>query len=500
MSVSISPLMNGVQVFDNDGKPASGALLFTYDGGSFSIEKPTYSSSTGATPNSNPVVMDSSGRITTDLWLLNGEYYNFVVTLADTTTVLFAVDGVIGVAASTTTGGPSNLIWNAAPAAPTYLSPSIFLLDGDQTTNFTVGNRARLTIDAGFIYGTVTAVSFSNPTTQVTLELDGTAIDGSLSAAEWSIAITSGRIVDAGAVDYSSTLPYGTSGTVGNKLRLLETADATTNTYIDRTQTVQVTTGTSTAYILTPAPASVLSTNQTWVVKFHIANGLAPTLNISGTGAKSLFQYSSSGSKVAPVITTGMVSEVIYDGTDFVLLNALPAPAASATPRGGQVFTSNGSWTVPVGVSFAKVTCVGGGGGGSAGYATFGPDPHPHDGVSGGCGAMSFTYLAVTAGNTYTVTIGAGGLGGPTPSIPAQDGGQTSFGITAAYAGGGGHGVGQVDGGGTPGANSSVGTGFVLIGTPYTTGYGGPGSGGHTTTSSYGVGGQGQAGLCIVEY
>lgn len=95
MAYRLSPVANMQQFFDNQGKPLSGGKLFTYAGGSSSIQATTYTSDSGYNANSNPIVMDSSGRQLAPIWLLEGYEYNFVLTKADGTTVLQITDGII---------------------------------------------------------------------------------------------------------------------------------------------------------------------------------------------------------------------------------------------------------------------------------------------------------------------------------------------------------------------------------------------------------------------
>lgn len=94
MAYKLSPVANLQQFFDNLGNPLSGGKLFTYAGASFSIMSPT-SSDAGYTPNANPIVLDSSGRVTTPIWLVVGSEYNFILTKADGTTVLQTLNGII---------------------------------------------------------------------------------------------------------------------------------------------------------------------------------------------------------------------------------------------------------------------------------------------------------------------------------------------------------------------------------------------------------------------
>lgn len=96
-----------------------------------------------------------------------------------------------------------------------------------------------------------------------------------------------------------------------------------------------------------------------------------------------------------------------------------------------QAFTSSGTWTAPAGVTVATVLLVGGGGAG--GGVSSGSSYSPAGGHGGGGGQMMLVTVPVTAGSSYTVTIGAGGTGG---TGNGNNGGDTSFG-TLAYAGGG---------------------------------------------------------------
>lgn len=93
--------------------------------------------------------------------------------------------------------------------------------------------------------------------------------------------------------------------------------------------------GTSTAYTLTPTPASTANaTGQRWRVQFNAASGATPTLAVSGQTAKNLKYYDSTGTKQAITSTQvpiNWISDVEYDGTDWVVLqpltSALVAPA-----------------------------------------------------------------------------------------------------------------------------------------------------------------------------
>ena len=92
------------------------------------------------------------------------------------------------------------------------------------------------------------------------------------------------------------------------------------------------------------------------------------------------------------------------------------------------VFTASGTWTVPAGVTEAKVILVGGGYGGGRGQdGTMEAPGLP--GTDGEGGKVFYGDLNIVPGNTFTVTIGAGGTANSDP-------GDTTFG---AYTSADGH-------------------------------------------------------------
>jgi hypothetical protein len=97
-AVSLSPVAGaGWQFFDNNGNPLSGGKLFTYAAGT-TTNQATYTSSSGNTAHTNPIVLDSAGRVpgSSEVWLTNGQRYKFLLkTSADVQ--LWSVDNVSGI-------------------------------------------------------------------------------------------------------------------------------------------------------------------------------------------------------------------------------------------------------------------------------------------------------------------------------------------------------------------------------------------------------------------
>lgn len=79
MTISLSLLGGaGWQFLDNSGNVLSGGLLYTYAAGT-TTPLTTYTSLTGLTANSNPIVLDSAGRVPYQIWLTDGSAYKFVL-------------------------------------------------------------------------------------------------------------------------------------------------------------------------------------------------------------------------------------------------------------------------------------------------------------------------------------------------------------------------------------------------------------------------------------
>lgn len=179
---------------------------------------------------------------------------------------------------------------------------------------------------------------------------------------------------------------------------------------------------------------------------------------------------------------------------------ATKTDSVSGEPATEAVFTASGSWVVPAGVTSVSAVVIGGGGGGIGN-------------ANGGCGGSggdlrTFNNLAVTPGETLTITVGAGGTGGTAPT----QGGISRIqrgGTTLLQASGGG--AGTISGSGARNGTSTAIGGSVSGGdggtSPNTTtalcsgggaagGYAGAGGNGGAGTNSgtAGAGGGGGGG------
>jgi hypothetical protein len=132
MSVNLSPIAGaGWQFFDNSGAILAGGLLYAYSAGT-TTPVTTYQDSAGTVAHTNPIVLDSAGRVASEVWLTAGAAYKLVLKTSTSVTLwtmdnLRGVNDVSSVAWSSITGEPTTLAGygitdgiTAATAASTY--------------------------------------------------------------------------------------------------------------------------------------------------------------------------------------------------------------------------------------------------------------------------------------------------------------------------------------------------------------------------------------------
>jgi parallel beta-helix repeat protein len=80
MSVQLSMFAGaGWQFFDNNGVPLAGGLVYSYAAGT-TTPAATYTTNSGSIAHSNPIVLDSAGRVPGgEVWLTAGSTYKFVL-------------------------------------------------------------------------------------------------------------------------------------------------------------------------------------------------------------------------------------------------------------------------------------------------------------------------------------------------------------------------------------------------------------------------------------
>ena len=232
MAVNLSPIGNGQQFFDNNGLPLNGGLLYTYQAGS-STALTTYTDINGTTANSNPIVLDSSGRTPSEIWLTYGFNYKFVVKTSSGSTLgtydnIYGIVGVQTAVGTTIPAGMISLWYGSIGSVPT----GWYLCDG---TNGTPDLRDRFIVGAGTSYavgatgGSANAILVSHTHTATststvtdpghfhTIQVSGTgAGNPSSTNAGSSTANTNSKTTGITVATTTSNTTEGVSGTNAN--------------------------------------------------------------------------------------------------------------------------------------------------------------------------------------------------------------------------------------------------------------------------------------------
>ena len=163
MAVNLSPVGGAAaQFFDNSGQVLTGGKLYTYLAGT-TTPAVTYTTNSGITPNSNPIILDAAGRVPSsgEIWLSGGVLYKFV--LKDANDVqLWTVDNLSGLASAGQAGYVTATQGQTVVNVPfTYLvglnSLSVFVNGSKQaiTLNYTETSTTSVTFLTGLNVGDI---------------------------------------------------------------------------------------------------------------------------------------------------------------------------------------------------------------------------------------------------------------------------------------------------------------------------------------------------------
>jgi hypothetical protein len=324
-------------------------------------------------------------------------------------------------------------------------------------TNFAVGATAKLINSSG------TDVAFDTLTRDSSTQLTGVIAKSSLpgSGEPYDVSVTASQITVtlADQINIDQSPEYVTSA--GSLATILNG---------DRDST--------TLEVIASDPESAGN------VTFELQSGSLPagatatTVHENGVSKYQISGFSAVGSNTTSNFTLRAV-DTASNTTSRAFSITVNAPVSES-------FTSNGTFSVPVGVSSVEVLVVGGGGGGGS----------PNNGGGGGAGGLVYmTAFPVTPGGTVSVTVGPGGAAN-------CNGVNSTFGTLVGYAGGAGGGQangGNIGGsGGGGGQNATAGTANqpTQPGNSGAYGFGNPGgfSNGCAGHAGAGGGGAGSAG------
>lgn len=184
MAAVMSPILVGVASFKTGGVVNSGGLLYTYLAGT-TTPAATYPDSTlsGANVNANPMVFNSLGLLSTEIWWAAGTYLKFIVKDSAGNT-LATYDNLVGINDG---AGTTATEWTTLALTPTYISATSFSVTGNQTTTLQVGRRLKTINTAGTAYSTLFSSTFAAGITTVVVVNTLLALDAGLSAVSYGL-------------------------------------------------------------------------------------------------------------------------------------------------------------------------------------------------------------------------------------------------------------------------------------------------------------------------
>ena len=203
-------------------------------------------------------------------------------------------------------------------------------------------------------------------------------------------------------------------------------------------------------------------TSATW-------NGVAVAVNRGGTGSSTLTANNvllGNGTSALQVVAPGSSGNVLTsNGTTW---QSSTPTASSSSAKVWSFYTSSSTYTVPTGVTSIRVYAFGAGGDGGVDTST------ATGATGGGGGGCAYGDLAVTAGQTVTITISSGVATVSYASVTrltANKGGNGGIGSNTAGAGGTASKDASITNGGA--YSGGAGGNFTIDYTPYAAGGGG---------------------------
>lgn len=293
------------QFIDANGNPYSGGKIHTYLAGT-TTPASTYQDSLSATPNTNPIILDSEGRTPYSVWFTDDVVYKYAV-LDSADTPVYTEDNISGINDFVI---PTVSEWVLTTVTCTYSSATVFTIAGsDQTATLHVGRRLKITASNGTnpVYATITVSSYAASTTTITYVVD------------------SGTVTNAAIVVY-----YGLLSSVNPavpKVSLPDGSSAVTQISSDNT-----------TKIATTAFARSLLVQYTNIRRQTITSAM-----IDSDGATAL-----GGSTGGTTIVTTAIGSAPASGASYASITSMPLVVTAANGYGADVTgrsTSNLTWT-----------------------------------------------------------------------------------------------------------------------------------------------------------
>ena len=332
MAVSLSQYAGaGAQFFDNNGNPLAGGLIYTYAAGT-TTPIATFTSNSGATANSNPIVLDSAGRTPAQIWLTEGNSYKFVLETS------------LGVAIKT----DDNIFASYQLAVDVGIT--VGLGAGGVSTNIAVGDTA---LDANTTGANNTAVGF-NALTSNTDGVQNTAVGSQAldanTGGDYNTAVGYDALSAATTVNYNTGIGYralnatvtGAGNTAVGSDALLLTTGAN-NTAIGYAAGNSLTSGSNNTIIGYDADASSATvSNEVTIGNSSVTSLRVPGLTLTA-GAKWINNGTQTVAALVAAGTAGAGARAVVTDANATTFHAIVAGGgANVVP----VFSDGTNWRI----------------------------------------------------------------------------------------------------------------------------------------------------------
>ena len=212
MAVYLAPIAGvAAQFFDNNGNPLSGGKLYTYQAGT-TTPAVTYTTNAGVNLHTNPIVLDSGGRIPNggEVWLSDNISYKLILKTSDDVTVA-TWDNIDGINSNFLTYTLQQEIQTATEGQTVFNLSTITYQPATNTLSVYVDGLNQYGPDAAYSYVETDSntVTFNDGLHEGALVKFTTAVNNT------------GNAVDASAVTYTAL--YAGSEATNVQIKLSET-------------------------------------------------------------------------------------------------------------------------------------------------------------------------------------------------------------------------------------------------------------------------------------
>lgn len=294
MSINLSAFAGaGAQFFDANGVPLSGGLLYTYLAGT-STPATTFTSPSGTTNNTNPIVLNAAGRTPAEIWVNGGVFYKFILKNSAFVQIgsydnIPAIDDITTTTNLITVAGTNALTGLATPTLGGYTAGQVFSFIAQNT------NTGAVTID-------IDTLGVKNITREGAIPLvAGDILAGKMQLMEYDgtqfqmLNGNSYQAIRVTGTGYSPNIALTDAATIAWDTSLGQTA---TFTFVSTNRTMDTPTNLKDGAFYSLAVIQNTGSNTlTWSSAFKWANASAPVLT-AAAGAKDYFVFRSDGTNL----------------------------------------------------------------------------------------------------------------------------------------------------------------------------------------------------------